>query len=459
MNDARQEEAKQHATTDLPLQAQLMGQLALVFILSAVAGVVGYATFDGTSLENSVRAKSTMYASNLTAQLYGAVGTGDAGLAEEVIEPLRTDRNVYGVAVYAPGGRRLAGHGKFPATLVSGDQVKLADDRVLLTLREINVGEGAGRSPVSRAVDRTHRLGALPRRAVPGDDHGGGAAVRDPARARAFLQRHDVRVRAHVRGAPPDGAHGEAAPREARVRAHARARARPRAVPARGRRHAGHPVRARRRGRPFRIHRAAGSGSAWGSARSCGSRSASSTCSCRASATARCARSIDDSKSGNFELETTVLTEDEKRIDLRWVVSCEQSESTGQHKVLRGMMLDVTDQRRLENELAQAQKLETVGRLAAGVAHEINTPVQFVSDSVQLRARSDGRPVRDRRQVPRAAHRHPEAEQPARTSRPPRRPPRKPKTTPISTTSSRTRRWRSIARATASAASRRSCAR
>ena len=35
-------------------------------------------------------------------------------------------------------------------------------------------------------------------------------------------------------------------------------------------------------------------------------------------------------------------------------------------------------------ELAQAQKLESVGRLAAGVAHEINTPIQFVSDSVHF---------------------------------------------------------------------------
>jgi PAS domain S-box-containing protein len=50
-------------------------------------------------------------------------------------------------------------------------------------------------------------------------------------------------------------------------------------------------------------------------------------------------------------------------------------------RIVRGISIDVTMQRKLESELHQAQKLESVGRLAAGVAHEINTPVQFVNDS------------------------------------------------------------------------------
>lgn len=45
---------------------------------------------------------------------------------------------------------------------------------------------------------------------------------------------------------------------------------------------------------------------------------------------------------------------------------------------------DITDYLALERDLAQAQKLESIGQLAAGIAHEINTPTQFVGDNIRF---------------------------------------------------------------------------
>ena len=41
----------------------------------------------------------------------------------------------------------------------------------------------------------------------------------------------------------------------------------------------------------------------------------------------------------------------------------------------------LSESKRLQLELNQSQKLEAVGRLAATIAHEINTPIQFIGDS------------------------------------------------------------------------------
>ncbi|MGO9954724.1 MAG: sensor histidine kinase [Solirubrobacteraceae bacterium] len=58
------------------------------------------------------------------------------------------------------------------------------------------------------------------------------------------------------------------------------------------------------------------------------------------------------------------------------------------HRV-QAVLFDVTaakhaelKRERLELDLRLSQKLEAVGQLAAGIAHEINTPIQFIGDSV-----------------------------------------------------------------------------
>ncbi|GIF22374.1 PAS domain S-box-containing protein [Actinoplanes tereljensis] len=49
-----------------------------------------------------------------------------------------------------------------------------------------------------------------------------------------------------------------------------------------------------------------------------------------------------------------------------------------------GIGADVTRISALERQLNQTNRLEAIGQLAAGIAHEINTPIQFISDNTRF---------------------------------------------------------------------------
>ncbi|MHB8974332.1 MAG: hybrid sensor histidine kinase/response regulator [Pirellulaceae bacterium] len=53
-------------------------------------------------------------------------------------------------------------------------------------------------------------------------------------------------------------------------------------------------------------------------------------------------------------------------------------------KLTHQLQTEITERVRMQRELAQAQKLESIGHLAAGIAHEINTPAQYVGDNTRF---------------------------------------------------------------------------
>ena len=53
-----------------------------------------------------------------------------------------------------------------------------------------------------------------------------------------------------------------------------------------------------------------------------------------------------------------------------------------------GSFENITERRLVREQSLQSQKLESVGQLAAGIAHEINTPVQYIGDNIRFLADS-----------------------------------------------------------------------
>lgn len=79
--------------------------------------------------------------------------------------------------------------------------------------------------------------------------------------------------------------------------------------------------------------------------------------------------------------EVTGIRKDETSFPLELAVSRIENNPTTLYTVVAH---DLSNRKRLETQLAHARKMEAVGQLAAGIAHEINTPIQYVSENAKF---------------------------------------------------------------------------
>ncbi len=85
-----------------------------------------------------------------------------------------------------------------------------------------------------------------------------------------------------------------------------------------------------------------------------------------------------------FELEARLIRDDgaARRVHIRG--ECQLDAATGATRSVVGVIQDVTDQLELRERVALHDRLVTTGTLAAGVAHEINNPLTYVSANVEI---------------------------------------------------------------------------
>ena len=85
---------------------------------------------------------------------------------------------------------------------------------------------------------------------------------------------------------------------------------------------------------------------------------------------------------GEFQLEYRIVTSSgaEKTV---WEKGRAIYDSTG-GRTLQGYVLDITDRRKMQDELAQLQRMESLGQLTGGVAHDFNNLLAIITGNLQL---------------------------------------------------------------------------
>jgi len=404
----------------VPLRRQLMIAFATLSISSTVIATLSVASFASHRLHRDLREKSVQYARQLQRQLEPVIEYDDHVTAQEAFDSMLNDADVDGLGVYAQDGRLLEGRGERPALLPSISAPIGADGQHVVAVGDIQLRDGRkGHVFVrlnSRSIDDAVRrndwlaaaiagvvalcalaLGATISRLIARRLERIGDAVKLMAAGEGKrVALHDaaedsigdlaLAFNTMVRELDRLSAEHERLVTTERERLELLVSERTLAL-----------ERSREMFRliaestlaiPFTLDLARGAFLYIGAQASTNFNIPDERWACPGVLDLALPRDshqelrlmLDACESGPFEFLANIHYPG-RVAEIRWTGTCEK---TGDSTILRGLMQDVTEVRQLARELTAAQKLESVGRLAAGVAHEINTPVQFVSDNVEF---------------------------------------------------------------------------